>query len=492
MSDASFRERFLRSVREKGKSSKVEEEERLRRRDLQGPPWEDSPLTPLFALPTLRASSAIVEDDPPIRYPAEMTSDMRRRALGEHLMAFPQVIPATYIVYRDGGITYAFNSTTGKIDYSDSKAATVLQAAMTQVFENEGKLFIRKGDYNTGTTQLSLTGNQSRFSIEFEPGARITYTGTSFAFKMEATTKGSLLLFSIINPQIESPNGSGMQFLKCPFLGDVVNPEIYAKIIGIDVDDINDVYIGRGGWIHKYGTARDSGSIGIRLGNTGHTNNVTIDVHDIGNFEKGIQIGNSSYSTWNQNNAIHVFFIANEYGVYGYCFDGLNISHSYFQLQTDSSIYVDNEGGGSYYPDTLKLSHVYFTESGIYGLYVVDYLIGLWAFDNIKWGTIDVRLTTNTRNVFINTKGIDTFTKTGVQGLLEMHLDTAYPPTGGAGIHLRDNLYLGVGLVSGTPTAAVAYRGKMIRVEGTSGIGDITYICQKTSSNTYSWQTIAV
>lgn len=158
MSDASFRDRFLRNIRVRDKTAKTEaealEKERLRLLELEGPPWEDSPMTSLLSLP-FTASSPLIGDDPPIRVAAEMTGDMRRRALGEHLMAFPQAITASFVIWKDGTVIYAFNSANGKIDYSGTDAATVIQAAIDAADALGGGLIhISMGTYTITTSIL--------------------------------------------------------------------------------------------------------------------------------------------------------------------------------------------------------------------------------------------------------------------------------------------------------------------------------------------------
>lgn len=46
--------------------------------------------------------------------------------------------------------------------------------------------------------------------------------------------------------------------------------------------------------------------------------------------------------------------------------------------------------------------------------------------------------------------------------------------------------------VASLPTAAAAWRGTMLRVEGGAGVADVTYICNKKADDTYAWQTIGV
>lgn len=51
--------------------------------------------------------------------------------------------------------------------------------------------------------------------------------------------------------------------------------------------------------------------------------------------------------------------------------------------------------------------------------------------------------------------------------------------------------YLRVGKVSSLPTASSTHRGKLIRVEGGSGVADTLYICMKSAADTYSWVQVA-
>jgi hypothetical protein len=49
--------------------------------------------------------------------------------------------------------------------------------------------------------------------------------------------------------------------------------------------------------------------------------------------------------------------------------------------------------------------------------------------------------------------------------------------------------YIQVGK-SALPTASATYRGKIIRVEGATGVADVCYICMKSATDTYSWKAI--
>jgi len=76
------------------------------------------------------------------------------------------------------------------------------------------------------------------------------------------------------------------------------------------------------------------------------------------------------------------------------------------------------------------------------------------------------------------------------------HLRSIYtldPNQGDCGFY-RDILayrYVQIGKVASLPTAGAGYRGKMIRVEGGSGVADILYMCMKKADDTYGWIQIA-
>jgi hypothetical protein len=52
------------------------------------------------------------------------------------------------------------------------------------------------------------------------------------------------------------------------------------------------------------------------------------------------------------------------------------------------------------------------------------------------------------------------------------------------------NTYMQPGKVTSLPTASATYRGKIIRIEGATGVADGLYICLKSSTDTYSWKPI--
>lgn len=57
-------------------------------------------------------------------------------------------------------------------------------------------------------------------------------------------------------------------------------------------------------------------------------------------------------------------------------------------------------------------------------------------------------------------------------------------------VRQHDRNYVKPGLVTALPTAAVAYRGQMLRVEGGAGVADTLNICEKNAANAYVWRAI--
>jgi len=54
--------------------------------------------------------------------------------------------PASYIIYKEGGVVYALNSRTGQIDFSGTDASTVIQSAVNAIPDG-GKVFVKAGRY---------------------------------------------------------------------------------------------------------------------------------------------------------------------------------------------------------------------------------------------------------------------------------------------------------------------------------------------------------
>ncbi|HEV3050773.1 MAG TPA: hypothetical protein VGX50_10705, partial [Longimicrobium sp.] len=55
---------------------------------------------------------------------------------------------------------------------------------------------------------------------------------------------------------------------------------------------------------------------------------------------------------------------------------------------------------------------------------------------------------------------------------------------------VESDSYLRPGAVAALPTASAQYRGRIIRVEGASGVADALYICEKNVANAYAWRAI--
>lgn len=46
-------------------------------------------------------------------------------------------------------------------------------------------------------------------------------------------------------------------------------------------------------------------------------------------------------------------------------------------------------------------------------------------------------------------------------------------------------------IVTGLPTAGVAYRGQVLTVAGGGGVADVCYVCLKAAGGSYSWKVLA-
>jgi len=64
---------------------------------------------------------------------------------------------ASYIIYKEDNTIYALNGTTGKVDYSGTNAATVIQSAISAL-TNGGKIFLKAATYSL-SSDISLGDN---------------------------------------------------------------------------------------------------------------------------------------------------------------------------------------------------------------------------------------------------------------------------------------------------------------------------------------------
>jgi len=107
--------------------------------------------------------------------------------------------PVSYIIRKKADGTFeAINGSTGKVDYSGTDIATVVQNAISAIKSNGGgKLFIRKsvvGTWNAGTGEDNpfITVDFSNFEIVGEKGHQITLLGQTTAVKAVGTAESPL------------------------------------------------------------------------------------------------------------------------------------------------------------------------------------------------------------------------------------------------------------------------------------------------------------
>lgn len=90
------------------------------------------------------------------------------------------IIPASYIIYREGSMFYARSGKHGNIDFKGTDAATVIHSAQNNI--DRGELYIKKGSYPI-TKHLALnngvyvTGEGDGTKIELNQGISIRIVG---------------------------------------------------------------------------------------------------------------------------------------------------------------------------------------------------------------------------------------------------------------------------------------------------------------------------
>jgi len=313
---------------------------------------------------------------------------------------------ASYVVYIDGtGTVSARNGTTGVVDYSGTNAATVIQNAWNQVMAGTGRIYIRKGTYSLGTTSLVASDPSSLWEMIFEPGAKLTYSGTDFALKINAATRGNIQQFNLENVNIQSSGTAGgciqsrggylfgMRSLRLFNSGN-------GPVTCLDLDNLNSGYV-TGGWLNGPWTPSNpiGGTAGLRIANSvGDTSLVRVFSTLISGCEKGVQLGTSPDTSSKSAAAIKLLsaeIASNKYGIYAYVGQGIGIEHCWFENQASDSIVIDNPDGSNT-PAGWEINYNAFNEfAGVNDLRVTNYLYYLRAQGN-NWGAGNVALTQNT------------------------------------------------------------------------------------------------
>lgn len=323
--------------------------------------------------------------------------------------------PYTYLIRKNGGVCEAIDHTAnlvfggstdeGEVDGDD--AAAVIQAALDNAIINHGKVHIKAGAYSQGTTAITVTDDSDFWSLEFEPGAVLTYTGTDAAIQITADTRGDIRDFSIIHPQIHCTNAGTGIAVDGGYKFAIVNPyvDVDGAGVAIDLENLNTCKIYGGGYLIGDGTA---GSIGIQLGedSTNATDKVVevqIDIFQISGFTHGITVGPSTWLVAAENIYIRDAFIgANAVGIQLYAVGGLTIEGCFFEVNTVASIKVLNEGSNA--PTNFNINNNIFSEGVL--IYDFDsgtdqYMNHLTALGNV-WGDGKIRFSNNTTQTTVD------------------------------------------------------------------------------------------
>jgi len=128
--------------------------------------------------------------------------------------------PTSYIIFKDGDYICAKNGSTGKIDYRDTDAATVIQNAINAIMSDQvgGKIFVRRGTYELSSPIVIDELGYGYVPIIIEGEGRAYYLKTGLyrgtVFKcatdvdaIKATTKGAQLFLRDLKIELDGGNG---------------------------------------------------------------------------------------------------------------------------------------------------------------------------------------------------------------------------------------------------------------------------------------------
>lgn len=101
------------------------------------------------------------------------------------IITWQEIIPASYVIYKDNSTIKAINGTTRKIDYSGIDTVTVIQSAINALPATGGEIYIKNGSSEYILTD-SLKNNGKRLHINSDYAILNSASG-KYAFEIDAT-----------------------------------------------------------------------------------------------------------------------------------------------------------------------------------------------------------------------------------------------------------------------------------------------------------------
>jgi len=296
---------------------------------------------------------------------------------------------ADYIIFTDGAYYYAKNGKTGKIDFSGTDAATVIN----QAINSNTTIVIKQGTYYI-KTPIQIT-NKYHIFIFFEDGAVFVNQQNDYAIKITSTQRTHTWII-IVNPWIYGASGYQSKGIYISYSSSIriYNPHIENIYEGIRLKAVNTIVI-RDGYISGQGKTV-SGSAGIVLENNqpgDTTNEVLLQKLHIQYFQYGIYQPylNGGYSE--DITIVDCFLFTLSKAIYMTTPIALSVERNYFE-QDDYGVYIDNSG--SYIPGTVRILGNFFSlTQGAYNVYISNYCNDLEMDNTVKMGAGSVFIGSN-------------------------------------------------------------------------------------------------
>jgi hypothetical protein len=298
--------------------------------------------------------------------------------------------PYTATLFVAAGIIGARDNKNGLIDLGNAGVddSRVIQNAVNKVVANSGRLLVKNGNY-LPATQILINGTNSHWEIEWEKGAKWTYTGTGFCLSIRAATRGSIQLFRLKNPYIVSSTGNGLQIIG-GYQFAIENPRLQISTtgasVGLDIDALNTARIyGGDSYISGPGNG-NVGSIGIRLANTGATHDVDIDISQISLWEDGTRHGIAAGTNDMEGISIRSYWSVNKNALHILNANGLKI-RGYFESQVSNTVFIDNIGNGICGGISIEKATFFSEGVGVNNVNIANYCSGFYMDDGILHGS---------------------------------------------------------------------------------------------------------
>ena len=140
---------------------------------------------------------------------------------------------ASYIIFKKGTKIYAKNGLTGHIEYEDTDASTVIQAAINAIANKQGKIFIKNGTYYiTKTLDFSNVSNYTVFEGESMGGTMLKLADGANTDIIKNSPSESRYFFTIRNLRIfgnRNNNTTGRGIVLGDYAYDVIMENVYIE-----------------------------------------------------------------------------------------------------------------------------------------------------------------------------------------------------------------------------------------------------------------------